>query len=401
MARKLDDWINGYLAYTDNTEPSKLFREWTAISSIAAAMQRKCQLRWGHYSFYPNMYIILVGPSGARKGTAMKPARKMLEEIGVNIISESITKEALANKLQSAEQLADGVDDIDLESYHSSVTIYNEEISVLFGSNDFELIMWLTDWYDCADHWSRETKTQGSLEISGVWVNILGAMTPKLVKSSLPQVAIGGGFTGRVIFVYSDGKEKLVPLPFMSEEEKQTRKDLVYDLEEIYQLRGNFKWTKGFVDEYSRWYRENEEDPPFNDPSLDPYLNRRAPHILKLSMVISASEGDEMRLTSKTFERAHEMLTRTEEKMPRVFSGVGQSEHAEIISELAQYIYAENGPDKQKILNRFYKDIDDVKQLDSMLTMLSQMGFVKRIHRGQENGRLEVQDESKLTRFLS
>ena len=63
MARKLNDWIDSYLEYTKNSEPPDLYKEWVAVSVVASILQRKCSLPWGDITFYPNMYIILVGPS--------------------------------------------------------------------------------------------------------------------------------------------------------------------------------------------------------------------------------------------------------------------------------------------------------------------------------------------------
>ncbi len=45
--RKLNDWIDGFMQYTENSEPPLLFRKWTAISCMAAALQRKVRIEWG------------------------------------------------------------------------------------------------------------------------------------------------------------------------------------------------------------------------------------------------------------------------------------------------------------------------------------------------------------------
>ena len=77
-SRLVPDWIESYLEATDNTEPPILYRTWTAVSVIAAVLQRKVFLEW-HTRIFPNMYIVLVGPPGrCRKGTAMVPVQKML-----------------------------------------------------------------------------------------------------------------------------------------------------------------------------------------------------------------------------------------------------------------------------------------------------------------------------------
>ena len=64
MERRVPDWLAGYLEYTDNTEPPLMYRTWVGLSTIAAAMERKCRVELGFLRFYPNMYIVLVGQVG-------------------------------------------------------------------------------------------------------------------------------------------------------------------------------------------------------------------------------------------------------------------------------------------------------------------------------------------------
>ena len=63
MPRALPDWIEGFMEFTDNSEAPDLFRYWTAVSCVAAALQRKTYVSLGTLTFYPNMYIILCAPS--------------------------------------------------------------------------------------------------------------------------------------------------------------------------------------------------------------------------------------------------------------------------------------------------------------------------------------------------
>jgi len=98
--RRLDDWIEGFMEFMYSSEPPDLYKTWVAVSVIASALQRKCRLDWGSITFYPNMYIVLVGPSGkCRKGTAMRPGSKLLRQLGsVNLADEAITREALVRE---------------------------------------------------------------------------------------------------------------------------------------------------------------------------------------------------------------------------------------------------------------------------------------------------------------
>lgn len=334
----------------------------------------------GLETFYPNLYIILVGPSGSRKGTAMKPAKEIMREVGIDLTSQSTTKEALAEELATSQEMTDMADAENVNEpmiTHSSVTVYNEELAVLFKHDDPDLIMWLTSWHDCEDNWSRSTKTQGSSEIVGVWVNLLGAMTPQLVKAYLPETAIGGGLTGRILFIYAHEKGKVVPLPFQSEEQEQLFGPLVRDLDRISGLKGKFSYTESFLETWHDWVIEQEEKNLFDEPDLDPYVNRRRAHLLKLCMVLSASEDNKLTLTEPLFKRSLGVLRRAEKTMGNTFAGVGKGHTAALLSDVARYSATENPVSQTDLLRRFRKELDEKRQLTEVISILEDIGFME------------------------
>jgi len=243
----MKDWIDTFLAYTDNTEPPLLYREWVAVSVVASALQRKCFLKWGHLKWYPNLYIVLVAPPGrARKGTAMGDGKQFLTKLGIPLAAEAITREALIRELgKSTDTILRP--EINKIIMHSSLTVYSSELAVFLGKNNFQLLFDLTDWFDCADTWTYRTKNQGEDIINGVWVNLLGATTPELIQQSLPSDAIGGGLTSRIIFVFAGNKGKLVPFPSISPEQEKMFDELLIGIEEIKIRFGGFSFTKEYL----------------------------------------------------------------------------------------------------------------------------------------------------------
>lgn len=300
-SRKLPNWIDSYMEYTKESEPPELFRKWCAVSVVAAALQRKCRLKWGTINFYPNMYIVLVAPAGkARKGTAMAPARKLLESIEIPRVAEAVTREALIRTIKNSETTTLSKDPSKPPKIHSSVTVFSPELTVFLGYNNLQLMSDLTDWFDCAERWAYHTKTQGTDDIRGIYVNLIGATTPDLLRSTLSLDAIGGGLTSRIIFVYEEKKGKTVPFPMMSEEEKALEDLLRYDLERILQMQGDFKVTKKFLDLWGDWYTAQDGVSPFKGFSphaLDGYIERRPTQVLKLSMIMSAAKSSNLTLT--------------------------------------------------------------------------------------------------------
>lgn len=337
--RNIPDWIEGYLAYTEDSEPPQLFKEWCAVSVIAAALQRKCRLEWGTTVFYPNLYIVLTAPAGkARKGTAMAPARKFIDRIGIPLAAEAVTREALIRTLKESESVVSTENGIIV---HSSLTVFSPELTVFLGYNNTQLMSDLTDWFDCSEKWVYRTKTAGTDDISGVFINMLGATTPDLIRSTLPLDAIGGGLTSRMIFVFEEKKGKIVPFPFVSEETRKLETKLYYDIECINMLQGQFKFTKEFLSRWGDWYTAQEGKNPFGanyNKAFDGYIERRPTQVLKLSMVMNASRTDEMVLDEPDLARAIDLLERTEKKMPRAFGGIGMSQNAQLTYAISELI---------------------------------------------------------------
>lgn len=381
MPRKCKDWLDSYMQYTENSEPPKLFHIWTGISTIAAVLQRKCMLNWGHLRFFPNMYIVLVGPPGkVRKGTAMSFGSNLLSKMDIKISADSVTREALIRNIMEAQDTI--IDDkTGAMSFHSSLTVYAPELVVFLGYNQQQLMMDLTDWFDCgkgADGlWTYQTKHQGTDNIVGIWINLIGATTPDLLRSSLSMDAIGGGLTSRIIFVYENEKYKSCPVPFLTPEEEALGEDLYYDLNQIYMLKGQFKPTQNFIELWKEWYVHSDSNPIFDDPRLAPYCERRPVHVMKLAMICSASRSDEMKLQRYDLERSIKIMEMTEKNMPATFTGIGKSPHADVLSKVMNEVGMAGEISLREIQRKFYNDADS-RTLSIIIKTLEDMGFLYR-----------------------
>ena len=382
--RRLPDFIEGFMEHTDNSEAPSVFRKWVAISIVASVMQRKCWLTWDSTT-YPNMYIILVGPSGCRKNTAMKPGQDLLRHIGMPLASESITREALIRELREHEATA--VTKGGGTFIHSSMTILAKELTVFLGYDNRQLIMDLTDWFDCDDRWTYKTKGSGTDSISGVWVNMLGGTTPTLLGSTLTNEATSGGLTGRMIFVYADRKGKSVAFPHLMKSDDTLYDSLVNDINSISMMDGEFKIDEDFFDAYGSWYPMYESNPPFNDDRLSGYIERRPKHMLKLAMILSASRSDSRIMTLDDFKRSDTLLKEIELNMPKVVAGVGRSDIGDIVTRVLTIIAANGSVLRSDLMRRFYHDVDK----DGMNRVLASLVAMKKVrHEAVEGGDIRL-----------
>ena len=326
-------WLEDYLKFVENSESPISYHRWSAISLIAGALQRRVYMKRGHSLIYPNMYIVLVGPSGlSRKGEPIQIARTFLEQLNVAIIPEDNSKESIARDMHDCtnnftDQTTGRI------MTQAAVTCFSEEMAVFCGYQNIGLLSNMTNWYDSRDKWERRTKNQGIDEINGVCFNFLSATDPSWLPGILPKEAIGGGFTSRVIFVVEDRKRKTIADPDEFPADEYLRAKLLADLEIVMTLTGQMRFNRGAKEIHDKWYNREEQlmqtgKHPISDPFLHGYIARRETHLRKLCMCLSASRDNNLVVVEEDINRAVDMLEEIEPKMHQVFKGMGTTKYA-------------------------------------------------------------------------
>lgn len=400
MAREVTDWIDSYLQYTDNTESPVSYHKWCALSVVAGALQRRCYLQWGLAEvIYPNLYVVLIGPSGrTRKGTAIGIAKDMLKKTaGVTVVPESSSgRQAMILAMKRASKNFE--DPIDGKiKFHCSVTAFSEELSVFLGQGDIAYLSNLTDWYDSKDDWEYETVGRGKDSLQGLCLNLCGGTAPDWIQSMIPHEALGGGFTSRVIFIVEEKKRKIVPEYFVDAATRELGEKLQRDLERIANLSGEMTFDEEGKDAYVAWYIDQDSklsagEPAIQDKRFAGYCERRATHLRKLMLVCSASRGDDLKLTKADFLKAKGLMEDAEINMPRTFGGLGKARNSDAVDTVMNYIQTMGITTRTKVLQMFYRDVDAMT-LSSIEQTLQQMGKI--------NVKLNVNTQDKVYTWIN
>ncbi len=409
--RKLPDWIEGYLKFTSNDEPRETFRLFTAVSTVAAGLQRKCHINW-EKTIYPNLYIVLVGPPAARKNTAIEPAEEMLIELGIQVSAQATTREALIRRLKKVGELPQLSEEILVTPQDAAMTIVSSEFTVFIGIRNLDLISLLCDWYDCKNTWTYETKGQGIDRIKNVWVNLLAGTTPTALKDALPRESIGMGLTSRIIFVYEEDKAHVIMfspgVDVWDDELGEARKlddskhgewdelrlALIHDLSIISMMRGAFIPTKDYLGAYFTWRENHEKNLPFRGTMLENYSNRKQTHVRKLSMIMSASRGNDLMLTGEDFARSLAALNKVELKMSNTFSGIGKSDTAETTSSVIHLLARRKKITMSELQKAFWNDAD-MLTLEKIVQTCERMKVCRREFKGSETIIHYVEEKKK------
>lgn len=360
LERSLDDWYTSWIEYQAHQESPVIYDKWVALSLIGSALERKVFLQWDK-RIYPNLYIVLVGHAGCRKGTAMYPGKPLLNEIGAKVSADATTRERLIQILRESSDTFEALDN-QIHSY-AALTIYSEELTVFLGYNNQQLMQDLADWYDCKDHWSYETKHQDKDIIDGLWVNLIGATTPELLQDTLPRESFAGGLNSRIVYIYADISERrlsLFPhLYYESQEAKELYQILTTDLQIIKMTAGKYEPDESYLERWKSWYPRSTDTPLKNNLKMSGYINRRPTHIHKLAMLFNASRDGGLLLTSTDFDRALELLTETEKRMTKTFEGIGRSRTSITMHQITEYIKTKGKVEYAELQRVFGYDADE------------------------------------------
>ena len=338
MTRRLKNGVlQAFIDYTKETEIPEKFALWTGISVISATLSRNVFVDMGHFTVYPNTYIVLVaGSARCRKSTSIGVASRFLGKIddGVKLLSQKMTPEALISSLSGS-----GGDNKTLVSSAEGILVV-DELATLIDKNAFNsgLIPILTKLYDSED-FTYETRGRGVEHILNPCLSILGGSTLHWIKESIPKVAIGGGFTSRVIFVYKDKPDNLVAFPITTAGMKKIGDDVVNDLNELRKMKGRFQLSKDAIVVYEKEYKRfMSSSDLFDSENLSGYAGRRHVTLMKVVMAVAASFKNSLVIDDIDMKMAIEFMNMIEGDMPIILQQIQNEEVGNISDEVIRYI---------------------------------------------------------------
>jgi len=404
------DWITRYLKLTDNSEPPIIFRTWTAISVLASALQHRVGLQWvGGSFFYPNFMIALTSPPAkARKGTAIRQGLQFIEDCKIILSVNAPTIQVVINTLDKATRSYKEPNSTVIK-LHSSLSVIAEELVVFTGYKNPEFVGYICEWFDCPKTpWSYETIGRGKQVIPGIWLNLLGGITPQLLALSIPPEIVGSGLTSRMIFPYAERISKKVLEPWYIDEEITLYHELLEDLKELLKWVGSYDVDNSFKKSYSDWYLRYDADALGGSGILSHYYQRKQTHLLKLAMIINASrfagKPGGMVLSRDDFEGALKLLDSTEIRMDAAFSSLGASPIATLQHRVLTAIITYSDKVNEKVpaghLQREFQNDADARTMSSVLRTLEASGYITVTMAGKDsyvsykdNGSGEKKDE--------
>ena len=317
--------------------------QWAAIFAVAVALGRHV---WGVNQkgpFYPNLFVMLVGPPGSGKTQTEDLLLPFMRDLNANLASRHVTIQALIDELSEANEERT-IDEVRVLYKH--LVILTSEFVETFQGYDVHFLGTLSGWWDCPEIWrERKRKMNETLILTKICLNLLTGVQPHVLAHVLPSQAWEGGFLARTVFAYVNRPVEIFLRPKPGEVTHVTGEKikadlyikLVTDLESISQMTGLMKETDSFVEEYYKWKRDDHMQPYPRHPRLVSYVLRREHQLEKLSLISAASRGGKV-LTGRDYKRARKWLEMSEKNLDDIFVEMTHTDELLIMRDLNTFL---------------------------------------------------------------
>lgn len=374
--RRLPNWIESFIRYSEVLQSPTIFRQWAALSLISMVTERKVWARTKGTNLYPNLYIILTAPPGIGKSNILSTSERILRLIpNIHVAPSSLTTASMIDTILLSKRQLHEPGPMFAEEFNS-LQVVASELGVFLPAYDPAFMNTLTKLYD-GEHYEerRRTGKVNHIKIEKPLLSILGGTTPSYLSSFLPEGGWDQGFTSRTIFVFDD-VYKLIPIFEEKDETEyvaQLFNDLIHDLKIISKMTGKMNWTQQAMDAISAWDQDNLKPIPKHGKLLH-YNSRRLAHAIKLCVVASVSRSSNMEIGLADFFTARSWLLEAESQMDGIFTSMAKGGDSSVINDCKDFvakIYARQGhPVSEHLVVAFLRDRVPTSSISKIIEMM-------------------------------
>ena len=407
--RLATSWLTAYLAFTESAPTPDIFRLWSGLFCVSAALTRRVFTMSEHAPIFPGALVVCCAKSGVGKGPAIETADKFLRAMdfsdnpilrhrGVCMGGSRLTSSGLFNFLSSArtEKLSHYKGQEIL--FHNGIFIAEEGASILselknagpgleFGATLIQLL-------NAAPEIKRSLAKdeEEMVRIQNPSGSILIGLQTKLLGEFFPESSWSQGLTARAIFVYSDerkgmsifGTEKSGAHQDRIAVKEKLEEDLTHDLEQITRLEGRFRYERAVQLKLDDWWNNGQPRDTPSHPKLESYGFKRVQHLLRLCMAVSASRSNDLIVTEEDATMALQFLRDAEVRMPEMFEGTVSAtsdEHVveEVLHALSVYVSTHKKPAPHYMLVNFLSKKVQTERAEGIITSLLAREMIQKV----------------------
>ncbi len=378
----MSDWLDDSIAQFSEFEPPLRYYYWSLLASVSAIVKDQVYIDRFSYKLYPNIYVLLFGPSAVKKGPPIGVAKDIVTRVNnTRVINGRASIEAIIKELGTVQSRPDKQILKDSAGF-----IVSSELSSAIISNTNSLDI-LTDLFDRIyndGEWVYRLKNSEPIKLKNPTVTWLAGTNEALFREFVPEKNLKGGLIGRT-FVISEhegnGLNSLMYAPKIMPDKAK----IADGIKGLAHIKGEFCMSDEVRFEFNYWYNEFQTKvaPKLEDDTGT--IGRIADHVLKVGMLIALARRQELVIRLEDLEEAMQKVLPLLAPTKRVTQSVRIQEvsMAEKRGLILNHLANSTGcaDSRVSILRKFVLKMDH-QDLDRIISYLEQTQVILTSHVG-------------------
>lgn len=274
------DW---YLYGAGLSKVPPQFHLWAGIGALAAAVGDRVWFeKFTDEKLYPNLYVMLIGPSGTGKNQAWRRAQRRMEmlpsdeQLAVRLYRGKITAEAILSRLGN-------------KKHGSRIWLVTPELAMQVGNGPKaeSFITHMTELFDGDTVFQDDTRTSGQHHITNPVINWGSGTTNEWLLRAVGKQDILGGFFARICAIPGERTPERYAKVIYPHDHREVDAWCSAYLTYLTHVTGRFTWDDA-ADELHTWWYENRAEP--DNPLLWNYYEHGDNMVYKLGMLMALSD---------------------------------------------------------------------------------------------------------------
>lgn len=388
-------FIDLVLDSTKEYEAPRRFYYWAALASVSAILKDRVWFDMGKaYKLYPNIYVLLYGPSGVRKGPAIALAEQIVKKVdNTRVINGRSSIEAIIKELSlvitrpKREPLKDAAGFVVASELSSSI---------ISNPSAMDIMTNLYDRMYNETEWKYKLKVGESNTLNKPTITWLSGTNEALFKDFVPEKNIHGGLIGRMYMISENKPGNINALMFDP--------DIVPDINKmaelirpVSELQGPFEMSDELRHAVKAWYQEfvTKVAPTLGDETG--FVARVLDFVIKNAMLISSGRRGDKIINDEDLKESMDVTIPLILPTKRASQSLKKGDPAIVEKRGLVLTYIANRPGftctRIEILKSLGLKLDH-EDLDKVINLMLQMDVVDvNSHGGQVHYRLKTENE--------
>lgn len=371
------DVIHEVLESTQYFEAPPRYYYWATLAAISAVLKDKVWFDMGgNYNVYPNIYVLLYGPSGVRKGPAIHLAESLVSRVdNTRTIDGRSSIEGIIKELGTMSSRPGKAPIKDSCGF----MVASELSSSIMGNSAAMDIM--TDLFDRIyreGEWKYRLKTAESVKLNKPTITWLSGTNAALFKEFIPEKNINGGLLGRMLIISESKKHRSNSLMFKTSAPDKDK--IATHMREFTKLEGEFNIAPEIRVAIDEWYTKFDKEvaPSLKDETG--FLSRVEDFVMKLAMIISTGRRCDKEIILSDVTEAINIILPLIVPNKKVVNSLVKLDNSSVSKRGLVITYLTNSPgfkcERSKLLQNLGLQIDN-EDLDKIAAYFIQMNVLQ------------------------